>query len=69
VEVRMLAWPVYKALLRTIAGGVSLLSPQLVMMYASVAAVADDSRAALLPTIVDALTAELVRSAEAEHVP
>nr|WP_199514123.1 hypothetical protein [Nucisporomicrobium flavum] len=59
-----LGWPVYKLLMRTNAGLASMVRSDVIKKYASVSAVADDTRSSLLPAIVDALTHELIRLEE-----
>ncbi|MEV4349832.1 hypothetical protein AB0J83_35690 [Actinoplanes sp. NPDC049596] len=58
-EEKDLGWPVYKLLMRTNAEMASMVKSDLIKKYASVAAVAGDTRPSLLPAIVDALAYEL----------
>ncbi|MEV6306922.1 AAA family ATPase [Actinoplanes sp. NPDC051861] len=63
-EERKLSWPLYKTIMRLNAGRSSFLAPHLIRRYAALAAVADDSRAAVVPAVVNALTYELIRNSQ-----
>ncbi len=60
-EDQRLTWPLSKVVMRMNPGRRFL--PDVVKKYGSVAAIADDTRAALLPAIVEALTQDLIRHA------
>lgn len=59
-EEKDLGWPLFKAIMRTNAYLAPMVKPHILKKYASVAAVADQTRLTLLPAIVDALTHELI---------